>query len=234
MLEKLYEGKAKIIYQDEDPRAYRVYFKDDATAFNGEKKAQIAGKGELNAAITAALFTYLGEMGIRHHFIRIIDGRTLLCEKLAMIPAEVVVRNVAAGSLAKRLGLEEGSAMKEPVVELFYKNDALGDPMINRYHLQALGLATFPEVEEMEQIGLLVNEHLRAFFDERNIDLIDFKLEFGRKDGEIVLGDEVTPDTCRLWDKRTREKLDKDRFRRDLGGVTEAYQEMYHRVVQEQ
>jgi len=226
----LYEGKAKQIYTTDKADEVLVYYKDDATAFNGEKKGTINSKGLLNNAIASLFFEVLEREGVRTHFIKKVDDRTMLVKKLEIIPIEVVMRNIAAGSLAQRLGWEEGRDLGRPVVELYYKDDALGDPLINRYHVSVLDIATPREVDLLEEAGLKVNEILSKYLKARNTILVDFKLEFGRYGDQILLGDEISPDTCRFWDADTREKLDKDRFRRDLGNVEEAYQEMYNRI----
>ncbi|MBU3128478.1 phosphoribosylaminoimidazolesuccinocarboxamide synthase [Clostridium tagluense] len=226
----LYEGKAKIIYSTDNKDEIRVYYKDDATAFNGIKKAEIQNKGILNNSITTALFELLEKKGIRTHFIKKLSDREQLCKKVEIIPLEVIVRNVAAGSMAKRYGIEEGTKLKTTVFELSYKNDELGDPLINDYHAVAMGLATFEELLEIYHLASEINDILKAIFLEKDINLIDFKLEFGRFNGEILLADEISPDTCRFWDVKTGEKLDKDRFRRDLGNVTEAYVEILNRI----
>ncbi|USG66397.1 phosphoribosylaminoimidazolesuccinocarboxamide synthase [Brevibacillus ruminantium] len=229
--EQLYEGKAKRIYRTSLENQYWVEYKDDATAFNGEKKATISGKGELNNRITAIFFTMLKERGIDNHFIRLLSPTEQLVRQVEIILLEVVIRNIAAGSLAKRLGMEEGTPLPHPVVEFYYKDDALGDPLVNASHIKVLGIATEEDQAQLEKMGLAVNEVLTEYLQERNILLVDFKLEFGRTpEGEILLADEISPDTCRFWDARTKEKLDKDRFRRDLGGVEEAYQEMLKRL----
>lgn len=229
--EQLYEGKAKRIFRTSQPDVYWVEYKDDATAFNGEKKGTIAGKGQLNNQISSIFFTLLKEHGVENHFIRTVSDHEQLVRKVTIVPLEVVVRNIAAGSLAKRLGMEEGTALPDPVVELYYKNDDLGDPLINDSHVKVLQIASPEELEKIEEIALQVNEVLKRYLEERNVILVDFKLEFGRTDeGDILLADEISPDTCRFWDATTREKLDKDRFRRDLGGVEEAYQEMLRRL----
>lgn len=227
----LYEGKAKRVYATDDPARVIMEFKDDATAFNGEKRGTIVDKGVVNAVITATIYQHLETSGIPTHFLADIGERRLLVRRLAMIPLEVVVRNRVAGSLAARLGLEEGSALETPVVECYYKNDALGDPLLNDDHIRVLGLAGPETVAEMRVAALRVNSVMSAFFAARDLILVDFKLEFGRVNDGIVLGDEMTPDTCRLWQRDTLEKLDKDRFRRDLGGVEEAYQEVFRRVT---
>jgi len=231
--EKLYEGKAKQVWSTDDPDQVIQYFKDDATAFNAQKRGTIAAKGVVNNAVSETLFRELERHGVRTHLVERLSDREMLVRRLEIVPVELVVRNVVAGSLAKRLGLEEGGEIPSPVVELYYKNDALGDPMINESHVTVFGMATRAELDLMVATALRVNDVLRRFFLERGLLLVDFKLEFGRtRSGEILLGDEICPDTCRLWDAKTREKLDKDRFRRDLGGVEEAYQEVYRRVVQ--
>jgi phosphoribosylaminoimidazole-succinocarboxamide synthase len=229
--EQLYEGKAKRIYRTSLADQYWVEYKDDATAFNGEKKGTIAGKGELNNRITAIFFSLLKERGIDNHFIRLLSPTEQLVRKVEIIPLEVVVRNIAAGSLAKRLGLAEGTVLPHPVVEFYYKDDALGDPLVNHSHIKVLGVAGEDELAALERIGLQVNEVLQGYLRERGVILVDFKLEFGRTpEGEILLADEISPDTCRFWDAETMEKLDKDRFRRDLGHVEEAYREMLKRL----
>lgn len=229
-LEMMYEGKAKKIYRTAKEDEVIVYYKDDATAFNGEKKGQIEDKGMLNNAITSALFNILNENGVPTHFIEKISDREQVCKKVEIVPLEVIVRNVAAGSMAKRLGLEEGFQLKTTVFELSYKDDSLGDPLINDYHAVAIGATTFDELEKIYSLTGKINEILKDLFLKSNIRLIDFKLEFGRYNGEIVLADEISPDTCRLWDATTGEKLDKDRFRRDLGNVKDAYVEILNRI----
>ncbi|MDI3298674.1 MAG: phosphoribosylaminoimidazolesuccinocarboxamide synthase [Bacillota bacterium] len=228
---KLYEGKAKIVYATGEPGVLRIEFKDDATAFNGAKRATIAGKGELNREISALAFEELEAHGIPTHFLGRLERRSMRVRRLEMIPVEVVVRNVVAGSLAQRLGRPEGEALARPVVEFFLKDDALGDPWINATHAEALGLASAGEMRQAEALALRVDEVLVPWLLERGLRLIDFKLEFGRDaGGALVLGDEVTPDTCRFWDAATGERLDKDRFRRDLGDVTGAYREVLRRL----
>ncbi len=230
-LGKLYEGKAKQVFATDDPDLVVIHYKDDATAFNGEKKGQIEDKGILNNGISALLFEKLEEAGVPTHFIAKLSDRDSLCRKVSIVPLEVIVRNVAAGSMAKRLGLVEGTALRTTVFELSYKNDELGDPLINDYHAVAIGAASFAELEEIYRHTAKVNEFLKAFFLERGIKLIDFKLEFGKaNDGQLVLADEISPDTCRFWDANTNEKLDKDRFRRDMGKVKEAYIEILDRI----
>ncbi|MCL4874082.1 phosphoribosylaminoimidazolesuccinocarboxamide synthase [bacterium] len=230
--EKLYEGKAKVLYATDDKDLLIQYFKDEATAFDGKKKGVIEEKGVLNNKISSAIFKMLESNGVKTHFVEQLNDREMLVKRLRIIPVEVVVRNLIAGSLSKRLGIEEGTALSEPIVEFFYKSDPLGDPMINEYHARAFGWATDAELKEMSATALKVNEILSRFFDERGIILVDFKLEFGEHKGKVLLGDEITPDGCRLWDKTTREKLDKDRFRRDLGKVGEAYQEVLRKVME--
>lgn len=228
----LYEGKAKRVYEVvERADAYLVEYKDDATAFNGEKRGQITNKGSLNNRISAALFAVLQQQGVVTHFIATLSEREMLVRRVNIIPIEVVTRNVAAGSLAKRLGLAEGTELARTVVEFYYKDDALGDPLINRSHALALALATRSQLDELESSALHINSILNDHLSARGLRLIDFKLEFGvTPEGELILADEISPDTCRLWDATTHEKLDKDRFRRDLGGVEEAYQEIWRRL----
>ena len=230
--EKLYEGKAKIVYATDRPGVVVQYFKDDATAFNALKKGTILGKGVVNNRMSAALFQRLGRAGVPTHYLGTRSDREMVCRRLDIIKIETIVRNVVAGSLAKRTGLEEGTPVKQPIVELYYKSDPLGDPMLNDDHVRMLGLATPAELAWMRRTALRVNAVLRPFLLTRQLLLVDFKLEFGRAGRKLWLGDEISPDTCRLWDSRSREKLDKDRFRRDLGGVVEAYQEVYRRVVE--
>ena len=229
--EMLYEGKAKQIYATDKEDEIIVYYKDDATAFNGVKKAQIENKGFLNNAITTMIFDMLNQNGIKTHFIKKLNDREQLCKKVEIVPLEVIVRNVAAGSMAKRLGLEEGYKLKTTVFEFSYKNDELGDPLINSYHAVAIGAATFDEINTILDMTAKINDLLKEFFAKLNINLIDFKIEFGKlPNGEIVLADEISPDTCRFWDATTGEKLDKDRFRRDMGNVEEAYVEILNRI----
>jgi len=230
-LEKLYEGKAKIIYATDDPDLYIQYFKDEASAFDGKKKGVIHHKGILNNKISSRIFAYLEDRGIKTHFVDRPSDREMVVKKLDIIPVEVVVRNVAAGSLSKRMGVPEGAPLAETIVEFYYKSDELGDPMINEYHARAFGLATTAQLGVMEEEALKVNTILVDFFKTRGLILVDFKLEFGTHKGEILLGDEITPDGCRLWDLATREKMDKDRFRRDLGGVEKAYEEVLVKVM---
>ena len=221
----LYEGKAKRLYATEDPTVLFVEYKDSATAFNGEKKAEIAGKGNLNNRITTLIFGKLQAAGIASHFIKSLSDNEQLVKKVDIIPIEVVVRNIAAGSLAKRLGMEEGTALPRPIVEFYYKDDSLGDPFISQEHIDVLGIATDAEVTSLYDQGLRVNELLKPIFEDVGVQLIDFKLEFGRdEDGNVLLADEISPDTCRLWDSKTKQKLDKDVFRRDLGNLTDVYE----------
>lgn len=229
--EKLYEGKAKIVYSTDKPGLIIQYFKDDATAFNALKRGTIVGKGVINNRMSSVLFTLLGKRGVPTHFVQTLSDREMLCRRLDIIKIETIVRNVVAGSLAKRTGLEEGTAIKQPVLELYYKSDPLGDPMINDDHVRMLKLGTPEELAWMRRMALKINGVLKPYLARKGLILVDFKLEFGRSGGRLYLGDEISPDTCRLWDARTKEKLDKDRFRRDLGGVEEAYQEVYRRVV---
>jgi phosphoribosylaminoimidazole-succinocarboxamide synthase len=227
----LYEGKAKKIFPAEKDDQCVVYFKDDATAFNGAKKGRIESKGQLNNAISAAFFEALTQAGVKNHFIEKVGPSASLVRKVDIIPLEVVVRNVVAGSLARRLGWPEGRELRRPVVEFYLKDDALGDPLINNNHVAALGLVTADELAYLEAEAKEINRILTAFLKSKNVKLIDFKLEFGRYKGQIILADEISPDTCRFWDAETNQKLDKDRFRQDLGQVGEAYQEIYNRLV---
>lgn len=221
----LYEGKAKRLYTTQDEEILFVEYKDSATAFNGEKKAEIVGKGNLNNQITTLIFEKLQEKGIASHFVKRLSDNEQLVRKVEIIPIEVVTRNIAAGSLAKRLGFEEGTSLKRPIVEFYYKDDALGDPIITTEHIEVLGIATPKEVQDLYDKALQVNEVLRPIFSAVGVTLVDFKLEFGRdKDGNVLLADEISPDTCRLWDTETNQKLDKDVFRRDLGSITEVYE----------
>lgn len=227
----LYEGKAKRIYTTTEPDLLVVDYKDDATAFNGLKKGRIANKGVLNNKISAFFFTLLAKCGVESHFVRLLSDREMLVKKLEIIPVEVVVRNYAAGSLSQRLGLKEGTSLTRPVLEFYYKNDALGDPLINEDHIAVLALATPAQVGAMAKQALTVNRILTEHLKTLNLILVDYKLEFGLYQGQVLLGDEISPDTCRFWEATTGEKLDKDRFRRDLGGVEEAYQEIYRRLT---
>lgn len=228
--EQLYEGKAKKVFATDDPDYCIVSYKDDATAFNGLKKGTIVGKGVVNNKMSNYLCKMLEEKGIPTHFVEELSDRDTVVKKVQIVPLEVIVRNKAAGSLSKRLGLPEGTPMKTTVLEFCYKDDDLGDPMVNEYHILAAEFATKEEVDKISKMALAVNEILCDFFKSVNIDLIDFKLEFGRFKGDIILADEISPDTCRFWDVNTQEKLDKDRFRRDLGGVEEAYAEVMKRI----
>ena len=231
-LEQVYEGKAKKVFRTDDPELYIVDYKDDATAFNGLKKGTIAGKGVINNQMTNALMRRIEKAGIPTHFVQELSERETLVKKVSIVPLEVIIRNLSAGSFAKRYGVEEGIVFDAPTIEFSYKNDDLHDPLINSYHALALKLATAEEIETIKTLAFKVNDLLKEFFKKMNIDLVDFKLEFGRlPDGTIVLADEISPDTCRLWDSTTHEKLDKDRFRRDLGGVEDAYIEVMRRLV---
>lgn len=229
--ELLYEGKAKKVFKTDDENLYIVDYKDDATAFNGLKKGQIAGKGVVNNKMSNFLMTVMEKKGVPTHFVEELSDRETLVKKVSIVPLEVIVRNIAAGSFSKRLGVEEGTPLKTTVLEFCYKDDNLGDPLINDYHAMALGLATRDELDKIAEMTFKVNEVLIEYFKTINIELVDFKIEFGRTpDGTIILADEISPDTCRLWDADTHEKLDKDRFRRDLGNVEEAYEEVFKRL----
>ncbi len=233
-MEQLYEGKAKKVYATENPELYIVDYKDDATAFNGEKKGTIMGKGAINNRVTNHLMKMLENHGIPTHFVEELSDRETVVKKVSIVPLEVIVRNIAAGSLSKRLGLEEGTKLSSTVLEYCYKDDALGDPFINVYHVRAMNLANDEELKAIDTYSLKINEILTDYLKDAGIELIDFKLEFGRlSDGTIVLADEISPDTCRFWDSKTGEKLDKDRFRRDLGNVEGAYQEVMRRLLGE-
>ena len=230
--EQLYEGKAKKVFATDDPNLVIVDYKDDATAFNGLKKGSIAGKGVINNVMSNHMFQLLEKQGVPTHFVEQLSERETLVKKVSIVPLEVIIRNISAGSFAKRFGVEEGIVFDEPTIEFSYKNDDLGDPLMNAYHAVALKAATREEIETIKSMAFKVNEAMKQYFDSLNVILVDFKLEFGKTaDGKIVLADEISPDTCRLWDKTTKEKLDKDRFRRDLGGVEEAYQEIMKRVM---
>lgn len=228
--ELLYEGKAKKIYRTEDPDLLLVEFKDVATAFDGLKKETLESKGILNNRISAIFFEFLEKKGIPTHYVKILSEREMLVKNLEIIPVEVIVRNIVAGSLSKRIGLEEGTILKSAVLEFNLKNDELHDPMLNHYHIYALDLAAPEEMARIEELAFEINSLLKDYLQRKNIILVDFKLEFGRHKGEILLGDEISPDTCRFWDAVSHEKMDKDRFRRDLGGVTEAYREVLRRL----
>ena len=231
-LNQLYEGKAKKVYATEDPNLVIVSYKDDATAFNGLKKGTIVGKGVVNNKVTNHLMQLLEQEGVPTHFVEELSDRDTVVKHVSIVPLEVIIRNISAGSFAKRFGVEEGIVFDEPTIEFSYKNDDLGDPLMNAYHARALKLATAEEIETIKAMAFKVNEVLKAFFKAVNVDLVDFKLEFGRlNDGTIVLADEISPDTCRFWDSTTHEKLDKDRFRRDLGNVEDAYSEMMRRIL---
>lgn len=227
---QLYEGKAKKVYLTDDPDVLIVDYKDDATAFNGEKKGTIVGKGAINNRMSNYLFKQLEKEGIPTHLIEELSDRETAVKKVSIVPLEVIVRNVSAGSFSKRLGVPEGTEFTEPTIEFSYKNDELGDPLINEYFARALNLASWDEIETIKKYAFKINEVLKEFFLVAELRLIDFKIEFGRYHGTIILADEISPDTCRLWDVHTNEKLDKDRFRRDLGNVEEAYQEVMKRI----
>ncbi|WP_025209871.1 phosphoribosylaminoimidazolesuccinocarboxamide synthase [Hippea sp. KM1] len=227
----LYEGKAKKVYETDDPNLLIIYFKDDATAFNGKKHAIIDEKGALNKAITVKAFGWMNECGITNHFVEENSGREIVVKRLKMIPVEVVVRNIAAGSIAKRLGLKQGQKLPRPIIEFYYKSDELDDPMINEDHITAFGWADEETIKKMKEMALKVNDCLRERFDKAGIELVDFKLEFGfDNDGNLLVGDEFTPDGSRLWDKETGEVLDKDRFRKDLGDLIEGYEKIMMKI----
>ena len=229
--EQLYEGKAKKVFATDDPNCYIVSYKDDATAFNGLKKGTIVGKGVVNNKMSNYLMSLLEKEGIPTHFVKELSDRETLVKKVSIVPLEVIVRNVAAGSFSKRVGCPEGTELKTTILEYCYKDDELGDPMVNDYHILAMGWATREELDTIADYTFRINEFLKGFFKKINVDLIDFKIEFGRTpDGKIILADEISPDTCRFWDSTTHEKLDKDRFRRDLGNVEDAYAEMMKRI----
>ena len=230
-LEKIYEGKAKILYTTDDPTLLIQYFKDDATAFNAQKKGTIDQKGVMNNRIATKIFEYLGSEGIESHFVELLNDREMLVKRVSIVPLEVIVRNRAAGSLCRLLGLTEGTHLACPTLEYCYKDDALGDPQVNEYHIRALQFATDKEVTYIRDMAFKINEILKKFFLGLKIELIDFKLEFGRIQNRIILADEISPDTCRLWEIGTGNKLDKDRFRRDLGNIEQAYQEVLRRVT---
>lgn len=230
-LHQLYEGKAKKVFATDDPEKLIVEYKDDATAFNGLKKGTIKGKGVINNQMSNRLMAYLEKQGVPTHFIEEINERKTVVKKVSIVPLEVIIRNISAGSFAKHYGVEEGIVFDQPTIEFSYKNDELGDPLLNHYHALALKLATAEEIETIEKYAFKINQVLRAFWLSAGVTLVDFKLEFGRlSDGTIVLADEISPDTSRLWDVKTHEKLDKDRFRRDMGGVEEAYAEIMKRM----
>ena len=229
---QLYEGKAKKVFATDDPNLVIVSYKDDATAFNGIKKGTIAGKGVINNRMSNMMMQLLEKQGVKTHFVEELSERETLVKKVSIVPLEVIIRNISAGSFAKRYGVEEGIVFSAPTIEFSYKNDDLGDPLLNSYHALALGLATAEEIELIKSMSFKINEVMKEYFKTLNITLVDFKLEFGKtNDGEIVLADEISPDTCRFWDSTTNEKLDKDRFRRDLGGVEDAYNEVMRRLM---
>lgn len=231
---QLYEGKAKKVYATDDPNLVIVSYKDDATAFNGEKKGTIEGKGVINNVMSNHMFQILEKHGVPTHYVEELSERDTVVKKVEIVPLEVIIRNVSAGSFAKRYGVEEGIKFDAPTIEFSYKDDSLGDPLINDYHALALKLATQEEIDTIKEMAFTVNKLMQTYFDGLNITLVDFKLEFGKTaDGKIVLADEISPDTCRFWDKTTGEKLDKDRFRRDMGGVEEAYREIMKRLMGE-
>ncbi len=230
-IKMIYEGKAKKLFTTEEKDVLIQEFKDDATAFNAQKKGTIIGKGVVNNKISAIIFKYLQKHDIPTHFIKQLDERDMLIKTLEIIPIEVTIRNIVAGGMAKMLGLEEGIVLDEPVLEYHYKSDALDDPLINEYHVKALKLVTLKDLDEVKKLSFKINDLLKEFFSKRRLDLVDFKLEFGKYKGKILLGDEISPDTCRLWEEKTGKKLDKDRFRRDLGEIEEAYQEVLKRVI---
>jgi phosphoribosylaminoimidazole-succinocarboxamide synthase len=228
---KIYEGKAKIVFATDDPNLVVQHFKNDATAFDGKKKGQIEGKGVINTRISAALFKMLGKNGIKNHFKKLLSDNEMLTTRVDIVLVEVVVRNIAAGSLSKRIGYPEGTVLSKPIVEFYYKNDDLGDPLISEDHIFELKLVSPEQLKEIKKEALKINDLLLPFFNSAGLDLVDFKLEFGLdSEGNMLLADEISPDTCRLWDKETKEKMDKDRFRRDLGNVEQAYQEVLKRV----
>lgn len=231
MNKMLYEGKAKQVFLTDDENVYMIHYKDDATAFNGEKKEVIMGKGELNLAISTIVFEMLEKSGIKTHYVKTLNSRDMLVKKVTILPLEVIIRNISAGSICKRLGLEEGIVFKEPIFEISYKNDELGDPLMNDDHAVAMGLIERKELEAIKRTTLEINTLLIDFFKQVGLKLVDFKIEYGKTvDGEIILADEISPDTCRLWDEKTNEKMDKDRFRRDLGNIIEGYKEVLDRI----
>lgn len=231
-LQKIYEGKAKTLFTTEDPLLLIQYFKDDATAFNAQKRGTIVNKGVINCAVSSTLFQFLETQGIKTHFVNKLSDREMLVKKVEIVPVEVVVRNYLAGSLAKRTGKPEGEKIEETLVEWYYKNDALGDPMVTKDHIRVFKWATDAELKKIETLARKINGLLVPYFEKRGMKLVDYKLEFGRYNGEILLADEITADGCRLWDLKTGEKMDKDRFRLDLGKIEESYQEVYKRVVE--
>jgi len=231
-LKQIYEGKAKKLFETSDPDLVIQEFKDDATAFDATKRGTIINKGVVNNKLSEKLFGLLEKKGVPTHFVKRLNDRDMLVKKVKIVPIEVTMRNIVAGGMAKLLGMEEGIILKEPVLEYHYKEDKLHDPLINEYHVKALAIATENELKTIDKYSSKVNEELKKFFDSKGLILVDFKLEFGRYKGKIILADEISPDTCRLWDKTTKEKLDKDRFRRDMGNVEEAYQEVLRRVME--
>ncbi|MBP7056461.1 MAG: phosphoribosylaminoimidazolesuccinocarboxamide synthase [Candidatus Omnitrophica bacterium] len=231
-LKQIYEGKAKKLYETESKDQLIQEFKDDATAFDATKRGTIVNKGVVNNKLSEKIFELLEKKGVPTHFLKRLNDRDMLVKKVEIVPIEVTMRNIVAGGMSRLLGLEEGIVLKEPVLEYHYKEDKLHDPLINDYHVKALAIATEKELETINKYSFTVNEVLKKFFDAKGLILVDFKLEFGRHKGKIILADEISPDTCRLWDKKTKEKLDKDRFRRDLGNVEEAYQEVLRRVME--
>jgi len=231
-LKQIYEGKAKKLFETKDPDLLIQEFKDDATAFDATKRGTIMNKGVINNKLSEKLFGILEKNGIPTHFVKRLNDRDMLVKKVKIVPIEVTMRNIVAGGMAKLLGLNEGIVLKEPVLEYHFKEDKLHDPLINEYHVKALGIATDKELEAIDKYSFKVNDEMKKFFDSKGLILVDFKLEFGRYKGAIILADEISPDTCRLWDKTTKEKLDKDRFRRDMGNVEEAYQEVLRRVLE--
>lgn len=230
-LEMLYEGKAKKVYKTDNEDLFIVEYKDDATAFNGLKKGSISGKGVINNKMTNIMFKYLGDNGVKTHLVEELSDRATLVKKVSIVPLEVIIRNIAARSFSKKFGVEEGTELKQPILEFSYKNDELGDPMINNDQILAIGIADEQDLKTISEMAKKINELLKKFFIERDIILVDFKIEFGKCKEGIILADEISPDTCRLWDAKTKEKLDKDRFRRDLGGVEEAYEEVWRRIT---
>ena len=230
-LEMLYEGKAKKVYKTDNEDLFIVEYKDDATAFNGLKKGSISGKGVINNKMTNIMFKYLEDNGVSTHLVEELSDRATLVKKVSIVPLEVIIRNIAAGSFSKKFGVEEGTELKQPILEFSYKNDELGDPMINNDQILAIGIADEQDLKTISEMAKKINELLKKFFIERDIILVDFKIEFGKCKEGIILADEISPDTCRLWDAKTKEKLDKDRFRRDLGGVEEAYEEVWRRIT---
>ena len=229
-LDMVYEGKAKKVFKTDIENQFIVDYKDDATAFNGLKKGKILNKGIVNNKMTNIIFKYLADNGIENHLVKELSDRETLVKKVAIIPLEVIIRNVAAGSFSKKFGIKEGTPLLNPIVEFSYKNDELGDPMINNMQILAIGIAKKDELDFISEQALKINELMKDFYSKRNINLIDFKIEFGHFEDRIILADEMSPDTCRLWDSETNEKLDKDRFRRDLGNVVEAYEEIFKRI----